>query len=568
MKALAHLCATLEQLPAGADPAPVVAAALAPLPAADALAMLRLLAGLAPRRWVSMAQLRQRLMQVSQPSPAPPADGPNAGRELVTDLPEWLLVQCERQVGDSAETVALLWPESATCPLPPPTLADGLAQLEAARRAGRQPPDWAALPGPWPGDPALTRLWARLLTGQTLVKLPQPVLLAALAQLSPQPRPVLAQWLACWLQPGHTPEPAQWLCLHSPATPDPQQAPAPWPFAGLATTPCHSPPDHPAAWLVDTDWGGQRAQLLRRPGRWWLWLADLTLCGDRCPELADAALALPDDCALEGWLLAWQGDRPLPDSALAQRLARAQPGAAALASTPLVFIADDLLHHQGHNLLDQPLAQRRQRLLALPGPWDSQTTLRRATPRRHADTAALLADCAQALHGGALGLCLRWDGGGAGGTHTPDPPDDGPSAPPLQRLRGTGQRLLLVLTQLRVLPAGGLELSLAAWSGPPSQDRRELLPLVRLPVTVDQRLPEDTGAGPWQTELLGWSRQHTLERFGPVRSVAPTQVFAVAVAGWSPSRRHRSGWVAREPRLLAWCREHHAAAADTAPGSG
>jgi DNA ligase-1 len=53
-------------------------------------------------------------------------------------------------------------------------------------------------------------------------------------------------------------------------------------------------------------------------------------------------------------------------------------------------------------------------------------------------------------------------------------------------------------------------------------------------------------------ELDRWIRGHTLERFGPVRSVEPLQVFEIGFEAIAPSNRHKSGISVRFPRILRW----------------
>jgi DNA ligase-1 len=47
-------------------------------------------------------------------------------------------------------------------------------------------------------------------------------------------------------------------------------------------------------------------------------------------------------------------------------------------------------------------------------------------------------------------------------------------------------------------------------------------------------------------------RQHTIERFGPVRSVTPELVFELAFENISESNRHKSGVAVRFPRIARW----------------
>ena len=50
-------------------------------------------------------------------------------------------------------------------------------------------------------------------------------------------------------------------------------------------------------------------------------------------------------------------------------------------------------------------------------------------------------------------------------------------------------------------------------------------------------------------QLDKWVREHTLNRFGPVREVEKTLVFEVAFDSVHMSRRHKSGIALRFPRI-------------------
>jgi DNA ligase-1 len=58
-------------------------------------------------------------------------------------------------------------------------------------------------------------------------------------------------------------------------------------------------------------------------------------------------------------------------------------------------------------------------------------------------------------------------------------------------------------------------------------------------------------------------RNHTRERFGPVRSVKPELVFEIAFEAIQPSSRHRSGVAVRFPRIHRWREDKPAVEADT-----
>jgi DNA ligase-1 len=64
-------------------------------------------------------------------------------------------------------------------------------------------------------------------------------------------------------------------------------------------------------------------------------------------------------------------------------------------------------------------------------------------------------------------------------------------------------------------------------------------------------------------ELDKWVRQHTVERFGPVRSVEPLQVFELHFEAIARSSRHKSGIAVRFPRIARWRKDKPAGEADT-----
>jgi len=64
-------------------------------------------------------------------------------------------------------------------------------------------------------------------------------------------------------------------------------------------------------------------------------------------------------------------------------------------------------------------------------------------------------------------------------------------------------------------------------------------------------------------EVDKWVRRNTTEKFGPVRSVKPEQVFELAFEGIAASSRHKSGVAVRFPRILRWRTDKPASEADT-----
>jgi DNA ligase-1 len=63
-------------------------------------------------------------------------------------------------------------------------------------------------------------------------------------------------------------------------------------------------------------------------------------------------------------------------------------------------------------------------------------------------------------------------------------------------------------------------------------------------------------------ELDRWVRNHTVNRFGPVREVEPVYVLEIAFDAVQRSNRHKSGVALRFPRVARLRRDKHAAEAD------
>jgi DNA ligase-1 len=94
----------------------------------------------------------------------------------------------------------------------------------------------------------------------------------------------------------------------------------------------------------------------------------------------------------------------------------------------------------------------------------------------------------------------------------------------------------------------------ALWKKAEAVQTRELVPFAKAYSGLDQAEID---------ELDRWIRQHTKERFGPVRSVEPIQVFEIGFEGIAESARHKSGIAVRFPRILRWRKDKPAAEADT-----
>ncbi len=464
------------------------------------------------------------------------------------DHPEWLTLACYAEVGDLAETVALL--------------VDGDADPGAGRLAGNdreaagQAPGLAALIEtellPLGGlDEAeqgeriqvwwrrLARrerfLFTKLLTGALRVGVSQLLVARALASAFELPRATIAHRLMGDWQPT----PGFFAELTGP---DDGSVAVSRPYPFFLASPLEKAPDAlgPAAgWLAEWKWDGIRAQLIRRRGRTFLWSRGEELITERFPEVVAQAERLPDGTVLDGELVAWH-EGVLPFAELQRRLGRKRVGPKLLEAVPVRLIAYDCLEIGGRDVRDSPQVVRRASLEQVAAAADIELS-----PLLAFDSWTALAatrDQSRAL--GVEGLMLkRGDavyevGRRRGGWWKWKVDPLSIDAVLIYAQAGHGRRASLFTDYTFAVPddAGELKPIAKAYSGLNDAEIREL----------DR-----------------WIRRNTLERFGPVRAVPAEQVFEISFEGIAESSRHKSGLALRFPRIRRWRRDADAASIDS-----
>jgi len=350
MRDFARLYQQLDASTATGDKLAALGSYFAAAPADDAAWAAWFLAGGKPRQAVPTALLRTLAAE-------------QAG------IDAWLFDECYQAVGDLAETIAHV--------LPPPTAGDDaplahwvtqalapLRGLPPAEQAARVAAHWARL------DAAGRFLYVKLIGGGFRVGVSRLLVQRALAAHAGLEEKLLAQRMMGFTDAAPTAQ--RWQALLAPDTGAPLDAGQPYPFylahplqAALAELPARlGPPQH---WLLEWKYDGIRAQLVRRAGGVWIWSRGEELVTDRFPEVVGAAQALPVGTVLDGEILAWAGGapQPLPFAKLQQRIARRTLTKKVLAEVPVVFVAYDLIEHEGTDTREWPQQQRRARLQAL-----------------------------------------------------------------------------------------------------------------------------------------------------------------------------------------------------------
>ncbi len=121
-------------------------------------------------------------------------------------------------------------------------------------------------------------------------------------------------------------------------------------------------------WLEDK-YDGIRCQLHKLGSRVALYSRDLKEMAGTFPDIADGMRRLQSDFIMDGEIVAMRGSDVLPFAELQKRLGRHEPDLFMREEVPVKYVAFDLLWAAGAMLLEKPLRERRERLIALaPSP--------------------------------------------------------------------------------------------------------------------------------------------------------------------------------------------------------
>jgi DNA ligase-1 len=439
-------------------------------------------------------------------------------------------------VGDTAETIALLWP-AAHEGEQPPRLADVVEAVQ--RTAPAEIPDLLA---GWLDRLDATGRWAllKLLTGALRVGVSARLAKTALAEWSGQP---LADIQEVWhgLRPPYV-ELFTWLTGDGPR---PESGATPM-FRPIMLS--HPIEDRelceitPADFVAEWKWDGIRVQASHQVGEKRLF----SRTGDDISgAFPDVVAALPEGVVLDGELLVMREGAVAPFNDLQQRLNRKRVTAAMLKSHPAHIRLYDLLFEGEEDLRSLPFAARRARLEA----W-------------HATHAPDRTDLSQIIAFDSISaLEALWAGA-----------------------RETGIEGLMLKRRMSPYIAGRPKGHWYKWKRAPLMIDAVLMYAQRGSGKRSSYYSDYT-FGAWRTSETGelelvpvgkshfgftdeelkqldsFVRSHTVDSFGPVRQVAPKLVFEVAFDSVHRSKRHKSGVAMRLPRIhrIRWDKPAHEA---------
>ena len=519
MKRFARLYADLDATTRTSEKVAAIARYLAGVDPADAAWAVHVLAGHRPKRLVPVRRLAGWAMEAS-------------------NTPDWLFEESYHAVGDLAETIALLLPRAERETDRP--LAWWIEQrLLALAGLGEEQQRELVLDAWRELDETERFLFVKLITGELRVGVSRSLVVRAVARVADIDEATIAHRLSgSW-----DPTAESWQRLLSGDTADADVS-RPYPFfLAYALEDRLETLGEAREWQVEWKWDGIRAQLIRRAGRTFLWSRGEEAVADRFPEITEASALLPDGTVIDGEIMPWKGDAPLPFAQLQRRIGRTKLGPTILRDVPVLLIAYDLLELAGEDVRERPMAWRRAELEALLARSSYGGRLFLSPVAAAEDWNAVRAAYEAARERCAEGLMLKRLDAPYGTGRRRGPWWKWKVAPftvdavMIYAQAGHGRRASL-----------NTDYTFAVWDGD------VLVPFAKAySGLTDAEI----------RKLDAWIRRNTIEKFGPVRSVPPEQVFELAFEGIRASSRHKSGVAVRFPRILRWRTDKPAREADT-----
>ena len=288
----------------------------------------------------------------------------------------------------------------------------------------------------------------------------------------------------------------------------------------------------PDEFLVEDKFDGIRAQAHVEGGRVAVYSRTMDEITHRFPELIGPLQSLNTDVIIDGEIIPANGEVILPFSELQKRLGRKNVGTQLLTAVPVVLVAYDLLYAGGKVLIDQPLSERRH-LLAQIVP--DHGPLRMSLGKLLREAAVLDDEFDLARARGNEGLMIK-----------------SPASPYKPGRRGRDWLKLKRAIATLDVAVTAVEVG--------HGKRRNLLSDYTFAVRRSAGDDELLNIGKAYSgltdreliELTEWFKAHTLQEFahGRVRIVEPTIVIEVTFDRVQPSKRHKSGYALRFPRIL------------------
>jgi DNA ligase-1 len=445
----------------------------------------------------------------------------------ITNYPSWLLDECYSTVGDLAETLALLLPETKKEEQVNKSLSHYLETFISIEKQDETIRKKFIIES-WNEMNRDERfVFNKLITGSFRIGVSQKTIVNALAktiELSPS---VIAHRISGNWDPSTTS--FDDLLSEAASLTDFSK---PYPFY-LAYALEEEPENLGDAgeWQAEWKWDGIRGQMIKRNNELFVWSRGEELLTDKFPEYNILKDILPDGIVIDGEIIPAVAGKPLPFSVLQTRIGRKNIGKKQLLDAPISFFAYDLLEHNYDDWRDKPLSERRKKLEEIILPmkiaaikiseiinftsWKELSEIRNKSREMNSEGVMLKRKISDYKVGRKRGDWWKWK---------IDPLTI--DCVMIYAQKGSGRRSNLYTDYTFAVKDGDhLVAFTKAYSG-----------------LTDKEF----------AQVDNFVKRNSIEKFGPVRTVKPELVFEIAFEGIAASNRHKSGVALRFPRMNRW----------------
>ncbi|MFN8336232.1 MAG: ATP-dependent DNA ligase [Cyclobacteriaceae bacterium] len=452
-------------------------------------------------------------------------------------IPQWLYRESYSSVGDMAETISLLLPASESTS--DKTLSEWFHDfIDLAKKTDDEKK--AFLINAWKQlSPYEIFVFNKLMMGSFRIGVSQTLVIRAVSEATDQEAAVVTHRVMGNWDPQVT---TFKELIHAENLADQHSKPYPF-YLAYAIEDDLDELGQPNEWFAEWKWDGIRAQIIYRNKELYIWSRGEELVTGKFPELHAFADFLPDGTVLDGEILCFTDERPLPFNVLQTRIGRKNVTKKILQEAPVALIAYDLLELNGTDIRKQPQEYRRQALedlykstTAFPAfrlsrlldfqAWNDLKSLHKQSRENIAEGFMIKRKAAAYQTGRKKGDWWKWK---------VDPLSV--DAVLIYAQKGSGRRAELYT-----------DYTFAVW------DQGKLIPFAK------------AYSGLTDAEIRRvdhFVKNNTIEKFGPVRTVKPKLVFEIGFEGINASTRHKSGIAVRFPRMLRWREDKPAEEADT-----
>ncbi len=477
-------------------------------PPGDKVWVIAIFSGRRPRRVVSSSLLREWC----------------AG---ITEYPFWLLDECYHTVGDLAETLALLLPETKQSGDINKSLSyylETFISIEKQDESVRKKfivDSWQQM------NRDEKFVFNKLITGSFRIGVSQKTIVNALAKIVDLSASVIAHRISGNWDPVTTS--FNELLSESASVSDFSK---PYPFyLAYALEDIPDTLGDEKDWQAEWKWDGIRGQIIKRNNELFVWSRGEELMTDKFPEYFILKDLLPDGVVIDGEIIPAKDGKPLPFAVLQTRIGRKNIGKKQLQEAPISFFAYDLLEYNGEDIREISLHERRKKLEEIIiliknnaiqiseiinfTSWNQLEEIKKNSREMNSEGIMLKRKNSDYKVGRKRGDWWKWK---------IDPLTI--DCVMIYAQKGSGRRSNLYTDYTFAVKDGDKLVSFTkAYSG-----------------LTDKEF----------AQVDNFVKRNSIEKFGPVRTVKPELVFEIAFEGIAASNRHKSGVALRFPRMSRW----------------